>query len=449
MDNIININKEIPERFYDYVFDWEHETYILCGGYGSGKSYDTAFKIVLKCLQEKRTVLVIREYFSTIFESCFSLIYEILDDLDLLEANHGPKAVKSKVIYSKAPMMFKFPNGSRIIFKGMDDPKKIKSINNVSIVWLEEASEIKYVGYKEMLGRIRTPNVSLHFILTFNPVDKNNWCYQHFFRHTDEEGKEQIILDENELYEQKTIIQDKKYYHYSNCEDNPYLPDNYIERLDDMINYDKDLYMVARLGHFGSIGTRVLPQFEVAETNREVFDAIKKIPKYPDPIHTGMDFGFEESFNAVVNCAVDNKNGILYIFREYYKNKMTDMDTVNDPEFQKFKRYYIIADSEDPKAIAFYRQMGYRMRAAKKFPGSRLSYTRKIKRFKKIICAPQCINTIRELKYLTYAQDKDGNTIPDEFNIDPHTFSAIWYALDLVDVIDLKREYKSKRGSMF
>ena len=96
--NIININKEIPERFYDYVFDWEHETYILCGGYGSGKSYDTAFKLILKCLQEKRTVLVIREYFSTIFESCFSLIYEILDDLDLLEANHGPKAVKSKVV---------------------------------------------------------------------------------------------------------------------------------------------------------------------------------------------------------------------------------------------------------------------------------------------------------------------------------------------------------------
>lgn len=446
-NNIININKEIPERFYDYVFDWNHEIYVLCGGYGSSKSYSTVCKIIFELLQTKRTVLVVRQYFSTIYESCFSLFYEVLDEMNLLTPNYGLKVARTKVVYSKSPMSFKFPNGSRIIFKGLDDPQKVKSINNISIVWIEEATEIKYAAYKEMLGRIRTPNVSLHFILTFNPVDKNNWVYQHFFIRTDENGQENIILNDEELYERKTIIKNKVYYHYSNCEDNPYLPESYIERLDEMSQYDKELYVVARLGHFGAVGTRVLPQFEVAETNREVFNAVSKLPQ--NAIHTGMDFGFEESFNAVINCAVDTQNRILYIFREYYKNHMTDMDTVNDEDFKKFKKYYIIADSEDPKAIAFYRQMGYRMRGAKKFPGSRLSYTRKIKRFSKIICAPQCINTIRELKYLTYAQDKDGNTIPDEFNIDPHTLSAIWYALDIVEVVDLKHNYTSKKGSIF
>ena len=78
------------------------------------------------------------------------------------------------------------------------------------------------------------------------------------------------------------------------------------------------------------------------------------------------------------------------------------------------------------------------MKACKKFQGSRAQYTKKIKRFHKIICADTCINTIEELKELTYKEDKDGEIIEDEFNIDPHTLSAIWYALDDYDVSNLK-----------
>ena len=82
-----------------------------------------------------------------------------------------------------------------------------------------------------------------------------------------------------------------------------------------------------------------------------------------------------------------------------------------------------------------------------KFAGSRLSNTRKVKRFKKIVVSPRCKNTIRELKDLTYKKDAKGNVIYDEFNIDPHTFSAIWYALDNVTVADVKeKSYFSKTG---
>ena len=223
--HIIKIDKTINDRFYDYVFNWEYETYILCGGYGSGKSYQTAFKIILKCLQEKRTVLVIRETFSSILESCFSLFVEIISDMNLLSYNmRNRHENKSMISYSKSPLSFFFPNGSRIIFKGMDEPQKLKSINNISIVWMEEASEIKYAGYKELMGRLRTPEVSLHFILTFNPTEKSNWVYQHFFKRTNADGEEVVILDDKLLYEKKTIIQGKKYYHYSICDDNPFLP---------------------------------------------------------------------------------------------------------------------------------------------------------------------------------------------------------------------------------
>ena len=192
----MEITKEVSERFADFVFDWYYETYLLLGGYGSGKSYHVALKIILKCLEEKRKVLVIREVYDTLTESCYDLFKEILNDMDLLTVDDDRRTFKTKVRALKSPMEFKFPNGSRIIFKGMDKPEKVKSLNGVSIVWFEECSEIKYEGYKEMLGRIRTPNVSMHFILSCNPVGKENWVYRHFFVSLDEEGREHVILND-------------------------------------------------------------------------------------------------------------------------------------------------------------------------------------------------------------------------------------------------------------
>ena len=57
----MKIVKKIAPAFEDYVFNWDYETYLLLGGYGSGKSYHTAFKIVLKLLEERRKALVVRK----------------------------------------------------------------------------------------------------------------------------------------------------------------------------------------------------------------------------------------------------------------------------------------------------------------------------------------------------------------------------------------------------
>lgn len=87
------------------------------------------------------------------------------------------------------------------------------------------------------------------------------------------------------------------------------------------------------------------------------------------------------------------------------------------------------------------------MYGAKKYIGSRLQNTKKMKRFRKIVCSPRCKNTIRELKELTYKKDNQGNVVYDEFNIDPHTFSALWYALDTYTVADVKKtKTNSKAG---
>lgn len=417
-----NVQVILNDHFYDFIDDWEQKFYFLVGGYGSSKSYHVAIKLMKKLFQEKRTALVVREVFGTLRDSCFSLLKEVAESM----------GVYNTLKFSTSPLHISFPNGSEIIFRGMDDPQKLKSIHNVSLIWLEECSEIKYEGFKELLGRLRHPTLKLHMILSTNPVSKSNWTFKHFF----EDSKNKFfVLSDEELYQKKILIKNNTYYHHSTCDDNFFLPKSYTEQLEELEQHDPDLHRIARKGRFGINGKRVLPQFEIAP-HEEVMEAIKGIRK---PIlKSGMDFGMVTSYNALLRLAVDHENKILYIYWEYYSRDKTDPEIAEDIKEFKDSRELIKADSAEAKPIKYYKQMGFNMRACKKFQGSRLAYTKKIKRFKKIICSESCGNTIDELKDLTYAVDKDGEIIEDQFNIAPHTFSAIWYALDDYEVSNLK-----------
>ena len=365
-----------------------------------------------------------REVYDTIRDSCFSLFREIVEDMGL----------GAMIVFNASPMQMRFPNGSKIVFKGVDKPAKLKSINNISLIWVEECSELKYAGFKELLGRLRHPTLPLHIILTTNPVARSNWTYQHFF--------ESRGLDDKEFYARRVMRDGNIYYHHSVADDNLFLPQDYIAQLDEMQGYDADLYRVARLGQFGVNGKLVLPQFEVM-SHDEVMAAVEEIPrKYR---RVGMDFGFETSYNAVVRMAIDHENKWLYLYWEYYRNHMTDDETADALEEFVRTRECIKADSAEPKAIRYYQKRGFNMVATKKSNGgsrhSRLDNTRKLKRFRRIICSDACVHCIEELQDLTYATDRDGEIVPDEFNRDAHTFSSLWYGLDDYDVVDVKHKF--------
>ena len=200
-EGVKTIDVNVSDRFMNFINDWDYEQYLLMGGYGSGKSWHIAFKIILKCLEEKRKVLVCRNVYDTIRESCFALFKDILNNMGMLaeEEIRTKRHTSGKVIATNSPMQIRFPNGSKIIFKGLDNVQKVKSIHGVSIVWIEEASEIKLEAYEELLGRVRENSVSLHFFLSYNPVGRENWTYSRFFSFLDDEGNEHIIVDENKL----------------------------------------------------------------------------------------------------------------------------------------------------------------------------------------------------------------------------------------------------------
>lgn len=330
-------NVEVSNRFASFITDWEYEQYLLFGGYGSGKSYHIALKIVLKLLEEKRTALVVRNVYDTIKESCFSLFKEIIEKMGMLsdETTSRRRRSDGKIIAVQSPMEVRFPNGSRIIFKGMDNTEKIKSIHGVSIVWMEECSEIRYDAYMELLGRVREPGVTLHFILSCNPVGKENWVYNTFFVRTNDDGSETVIQDEEQVYRRRTLVNKKNgvYYHHSILDDNPFLPMSYVRRMNNLKYIDKSLWVVARWGRFGANGTRVLPNFVVAKDAKQFRNKVNSISSR---FHFfGLDFGFEESFNALISCCVDDKNKILYIYDEVYINHITDDRFCNRQDVRK------------------------------------------------------------------------------------------------------------------
>ena len=218
----MNVDINYAAHFEEYLFDWSHKIYLAIGSYGSGKSHETAIKIIYKLLEEKRRCAVIREVYETHLESTYQLLQEVAEVIDPNE-----KIIKFK----KSPLQVNFANGSRIIFKGMDSTTKMKGLQGVSLVWLEEASEIKYDGYKEMLLRLRTMKHSLHIILATNPVSEDNWIYKHFFI---DEDKEKTYLDPEVMYEKRIIKMDDLYIHHSTVDDNPFVPESYVKELDKM-----------------------------------------------------------------------------------------------------------------------------------------------------------------------------------------------------------------------
>ena len=412
------MNKAINEHFIDYLYDWNSRFYFIMGGYGSSKSYNTAIKLIMKAVQEpNRKILVTRAYYSLLKESCFDLLKEIVYDLGL---DHLFK-------FTTSPLGIKCVNGSRFIFAGLDDPAKLKSINGISIIWLEEAPEAKYDSFKELNGRLRTPNQSMHIIMTSNPVSKMSWTYKHYF--------EVRGIKDTKLYNERQFVFKDTYYHHSTVEDNVFAPADYIKQLDDIIEYDEDLHRVARLGEFGTIGERVLKRLELMDYKK----GIEEIGRIKRPLYNaGMDFGFATSKNALVRTCVDRDKEYLYVYYEYYDNHKTDDITKEDIREFAESGELIYGDSAEPKTIAYYQQQGFNMYECTKFPGSRLQNIKKMQRFKKIIILDNCTNTWEELKDLVFKKDKNGNIIPDQFNIDPHSFSAMWYALDNYQVTDFK-----------
>lgn len=408
MDKEIQIN----EHFLDYIGNWDCFEYILVGGYGSSKSFNTAIKLIIKAYQEERKILIIRQTFATHRDSTFEDLKFAIDYLgltDYFDVRLSPLKIRCK------------HNRSEILFRGLDDVNKIKSIKDISCVWIEEG-EGSYDDYKELKDRMRKANIKTHIIVTCNPVSKNSWVYKRYFY--DEEYKE-IVQDEEEFYRKREFIKNNVYYHHSVYSDNVFLNDTWINNL--LSEKNERLRKIKVEGRFGTTGVRV---FE----NVERMSKEEILQKITNNVYNGLDFGFAISYNAFVKCSINFEKKELYIFKEVYCKNITS-NTLQDK--LKDEMYcYIYADSAEPRTIQEFNLMGFNLIGATKGAGSVREGLKKLQQFNKIFISDECPNTYRDFTELEYYKEKDGSINEDKFTIDPHGVDATRYALCTVASFD-------------
>jgi phage terminase large subunit len=387
----LKIHKRIfNDSFFPLLFDYSHRYLVLYGGAGSGKSVFAVQRTVIKALREKRKVLFIRKYATTLKDSIFDLVRSTLDQYKLLDY----------CTINKSTFTIELPNGSVFLFKGIDDPEKVKSITDLTDIVIEEATELSYDDFFQLDLRLRHPFAQgQEIVLMFNPVAKTNWCYIHWFLNTPPDA---------------LVVQ-------STYKDNRFLPQKYIDNLLQLAQYNESYYKVYALGEFATLDKLIFPYFSIANVKAELLNK---------PKVCGLDFGFSNDETAIVECYWDAATRTLYITDEVYeKGLVTDAihKTILD---KQFNQYPITADCADPRTIAEIRRKGINIQPAKKGKDSVLHGITWLQGIK-IVVDTQCTNTINELRSYTWMKDKKTNEYfnqpIDEFN---HCIDALRYATE-------------------
>ena len=115
----LNISKKVfNDRVYENLFDYSHRIEIEMGSAGSGKSYGIAQKLIIKALSSKRKIMVCRKYGTTIKNTVFALFKTVLTNFKIIQYCDVTE-------YNKT---IKLPNGSELIFQGLDDEHKLLSL---------------------------------------------------------------------------------------------------------------------------------------------------------------------------------------------------------------------------------------------------------------------------------------------------------------------------------
>lgn len=374
-----------------------HTYYVLGGGRGSTKSSYVSLEIPLLLIQHPEcNAVILRKVGNTLRNSVYQQMEWAMDTLGISHL------WKRKI--NPLEMVHK-QTGQKIIFLGVDDKSKLKSLKMphgyVGIVWYEELDQ--FSGMEE----IRNVNQSLlrggprfWCFASYNPPkSRDNWV-----------NEEMMAEDMDRLY------------HHSDYRGVPreWLGPQFFEDAEKLKIRNERAYRHEYLGEVTGTGGSV---FE----NVEDKDMTELIPLF-DKLHYGLDFGFAVDPLAFVAMHYDAKREELYIFDEIYQPKLTNRRAFG-MLIQRAERRPIIADSAEPKSIAELRGYGLNVIGARKGPDSVDYGIKWLQSLNKIyIDKRRCPNTYREFVCYEYEQTRDGQYIsayPDKNN---HAIDATRYA---------------------
>lgn len=390
----ISPSKVFNRHIYDHLFDYDTFTEVHYGGASSGKSHGVFQKIVIKALKDwkkPRKILVLRKVGATVRDSVFADVQATLSYFGILNM--------CKI--NMSAFRIELPNGAEFIFKGMDNPEKIKSIKGISDVVMEEASEFTLDDYTQLTLRLRDKaHKQKQIYLMFNPVSKANWVYNAFF----------VKKPKNTVVYQTTY------------KDNRFLDAVTRENIEELANRNEAYYKIYALGEFATLDKLVFPKYTKALLNK---DDLRQITSY-----FGLDYGFINDPSAFMHVKIDDDRKKLYIVEEYVKKGLTNDKIAESITALGYAKEQIRADSAEKKSNQELRNLGIgRVIDVKKGAGSVMQGIQYLLQYEWIV-DERCVKTIEELENYTWKKDKATNEYinepVDSYN---HCLDAIRYAI--------------------
>lgn len=354
-------------KFFPLLTDYSHRWEVYMGSAGSSKSYFVSQKLIARCVREKIKVLVCRRYGSTIRNSCFSLFKEIITKWKLTPY----------LKIRETDFNIKFPNGSEIIFLGLDDEQKLLSINDISCVFIEEAFEVPQHIVEQLNLRMRGSADNQQIIMAFNPISRNHWLY-----------------DFCEVNPPESFI-----FHRSTYKDNPFLPAEYVKALDEMEIRNPNKYRIYGRGEWGVDSEGLV----ITNWKKEEFDPMELAAAGLEH-RVGMDLGWIDP-SAIIDTLYDRENKIIYVFNEFYKSGCQLSDLATAIEDMNLKKTKIFVDAAEPRSIQFFKKEGINAVGCAKGKDS-VKAGLMFLQDHLIVVHPKCQNFIIELENFSYIKSK-------------------------------------------
>lgn len=340
-------------------------------------------------MKQQIRVLVCRHTANSLRQSTFNLFKEIIRKWGISQY------VKAR----DTDMLISFPNGSEVIFVGLDDEEKLLSLNNISMIFVEEATEVEKGIVEQLNLRMRGSVAEQQILMAFNPVSKDHWLYNFCV----ENPPESFILT------------------HINYTENPFISEEYKKAIESVKDRDPNRWRVYGLGEWGIDSEGLV----FKNWREEDFDPIELARLGLDQ-RNGIDFGWIDP-STCARCFYDEPNRKIYVFDELYGTGLQLDEIAKGLEDLKLtRRDKIYCDSADPRSIEYLKKAGFYAVPCIKGKDSvkaRILFLQN----NEIIVRPNCVNTIRELSNFSYIKKNDKWT-EDTTHEYSHLIDAIGYA---------------------
>ena len=393
MTATIDIDIAVYNEVYRPYLDATHRTQIFFGGSASGKSVFLAQRCIEDLLKGGRNYLICRAVQRTIRRSVYNELLKIIRAWGVTEL----------FTVNKSEMIITCANGYQILFSGLDDVEKVKSITPergvITDIWIEEATETSQDSVRQLYKRQRgESDKPKRMTMSFNPIMMSHWIYQEYFQNWNDDT---VVKDTDDLLILKTTHVD-----------NEFLAD--ADRADLENETDEYFYNVYTRGLWGVLGDVIFKNWRVEDLSDRQLDST----------HNGLDFGFASDPAAFVRSCY--RGDTIYIMDEFVERGLTN-DILADEVKKMLGREYIKCDSAEPKSIAELRQYGINAMSSTKGKDSVVHGIQWLQQ-KEIVIDAKCVNTIQEFQQYQWKKDKDGNSIRQPIDKNNHTIDAIRYA---------------------